>query len=208
MHVRLASVSTTILLGGVVCAALANETSRAKAHEAMVVCESVERMAASDKAHKLERLGQGLAMGEEAVRTDDQDARAHLALSCNLGKQLEISGLSWRVFGQLRRLQSEVDRAYELAPDDPDVLVFRGELLRRTPGPLGGNREEGRALLVRAVEIRPDHVVARVYLARALAEDRSPAARAQCAEALAIARKAGAEREESEVQHLLVMLGE
>src|SRR5438045_9756588 len=99
MHVRLASVSTTILLGGVVCAALANETSRAKAHEAMVVCESVERMAASDKAHKLERLGQGLALGEEAVRTDDRDPRAHLALGCNPGKQPEISGSSWPVVG-------------------------------------------------------------------------------------------------------------
>jgi hypothetical protein len=208
MPVRLGSVSTAILLGGFVCEALANETSRAKAHEAMVVCESVERMPASDKAHKLERLGQGLAMGEEAVRSDDHDALAHLALGCNLGKEIEIAGLSWRVFGQLRRLQSEVDRAYELAPDDPDVLVFKGELLRRTPGPLGGNREQGRALLVRAVEIRPDHVVARVYLARALADDRSPAARAQCAEALAIAKKAGAEREESEVQHLLASLGE
>ncbi len=163
-------------------------------------------MPAADKAKKIKRLEEGIVIAEAAVAADDEDARAHLALFCNVGRKLDLAGLSWRVFGEVRRMQAEIDRAQELAPDDPDILVAKGELLRRVPGPLGGNKELGRALLVRAVELRPDHLPARLFLARALADDRDPAARARVYEALAAAKKAGAVREQSEAQELLASL--
>jgi cytochrome c-type biogenesis protein CcmH/NrfG len=103
-------------------------------------------------------------------------------------------------------MQAEIDRAQDLAPDDPDILVAKGEMLRRVPGPLGGNKDQGRALLVHAVAVRPDHLPARLYLARALADDGDPAARDRIYEALAAAKKAGAVREQSEAQQLLASL--
>ena len=206
MRVGLTSGVLAIAIGGLVPPAGANEVSSAKAAEAMVVCESADLIPAADKAKKIKRLDEGIAIAEAAVAADEQDPRAHLALFCNVGRKLDLSGLSWRVFGELRRMQAEVERAQELAPDDPDILVAKGELLRRVPGPLGGNKELGRALLLRAVDVRPDHVAARLYLARALADDRDPAARARVNEALAAAKKAGAVREQSEAQELLASL--
>jgi cytochrome c-type biogenesis protein CcmH/NrfG len=196
-----------IAIARLVTPAIANDLSSAKAAQALVVCESIDSTpAATDKAQKIQRLEEEIVVAEAAVAADPQDARAHLALFCNVGKKLDLAGLSWRVFGELRRMQAEIDRAQELAPDDPDILVAKGEMLRRVPGPLGGNKEQGRALLARAVQVRPDHVPARLYFARALAEDGDPAARARTYEALAVAKKAGAAREQAEAQQLLVSL--
>jgi hypothetical protein len=206
MRVGLTSGVIAIAIGWVVPPAVANDLSSAKAVESMAVCESTDRLPASDKTKKIKRLEEGLVIAEAAVAADPQDARAHLALFCNIGKKLDLSGLSWRVFGELRRMQAVIDRAQELAPRDPDILVAKGEMLRRVPGPLGGNKEQGRALLLLAVEIQPDHLAARLYLARALADDRDPGARARVYEVLAAAKKAGAVREQSEAQELLASL--
>jgi tetratricopeptide (TPR) repeat protein len=208
MRASLAGIVTVIVLGGVVTAARANEASLAKAREAMLLCESVDRMPPGDKALKIRRLEEGLQVGEAAVALDEHDPRAHLAVFCNLGKGVDLAGLSWRVFGQVRRMQTEVDRAQTLDPDDVDVLIAKGEMLHRLPGLLGGNKEEGERLLRRAVDLRPDHVVGRLYLARALADDHSPAARASVYEALAVAKRAGAVREQTEAQQLLASLHE
>jgi hypothetical protein len=206
MRVGLTSSVIAMAIGWLVPASHANDLSSAKALEAMAVCESVERMPAADKAKKIKRLEEGVLISEAAVAADPGDARAHFALFCNVGKKLDLAGLSWRVFGELRRMQAEIDRAQDLAPDDPDILVAKGEMLRRVPGPLGGNKDQGRALLVRAVQVRPDHLAARLYLARALADDGDPAARDRIYEALAAAKKAGAVREQSEAQGLLASL--
>jgi cytochrome c-type biogenesis protein CcmH/NrfG len=206
MRVGLTSGVIAIAIAWLVPPAGANGPSSAKAAEAMVVCESADRLAAADKAKKIQRLEEGIVLAEAAIAADEQDARAHLALFCNIGRKLDLAGLSWRVFGEVRRMQKEIDRAQELAPDDPDILVAKGELLRRMPGPLGGNKEQGRALLLHAVAIRPDHLAGRLYLARAMADDREPGARASVQEALAAAKKAGAVREQSEAQELLASL--
>ena len=201
---------TTVVIAyaivGLVSPASASDVSSAKAKEAMAVCESADGMPAADKAKKIERLDEGAAIAEAAIAADEQDARAHLALFCNVGRKLDLAGLSWRVFGQVRRMQKEIDRAQELAPNDPDILVAKGEFLRRLPGPLGGNKEQGRLLLARAVELQPNHLAGRLFLARALAEDGDPGARARVNEVIAAAKKAGAAREQSEAQELLASL--
>jgi hypothetical protein len=172
----------------------------------MAICEAVERLPAARKAEKLQRLAEGVELGEAAVAADERDGRAHLALGCNLGKQLRLSGLSWRVFGQVRRVQAEIDRAHELAPDNPDVLAAKGQILRELPGALGGNRDAGTKLLARAVEVAPDHVPACLYFARAMADDGAPDARARLYEVVALAKKRGAAREEVEAQQLIAAL--
>jgi hypothetical protein len=206
MRALLASVVAATVVGGLTGAVRANESSAPKSREAMVVCESVDHMAAGDKQKKLARLGDGVMLAQAAVAADDHDVQAHLALICNLGKALDLAGLSWRVFGQLRRLQAEVDHAQEIAPDDSEVLVAKAEVLRRVPGPLGGNKDLARTLLLRAVQLEPDNVTARLYLAHAMAEDRSPEARARTYEALALAKKRGAVREQTDAQELLASL--
>ncbi len=208
MRLLLVSALLVVAAGWVAPIARANDASIAKSKDALKVCNDVERMPGADKQNKMDFLDKGVEMGEAAVAADDQDPRAHFALFCNLAKQCDMAGLSWRILGRLRRMQAEIDRAYELAPRDPDILVSKGELLRRLPGPLGGDKDKGERLLLLAVEIKPDHVSARLYLARALADDGAPEARAKAYEALALAKKAGSAREQAEAQEILASLND
>ncbi len=208
MRALITSVVMTVVIGWLAAPGRANETSRALAVEALAVCESVDRIPPADRQATGTRLEEGVRTSEAAIAADAMDARAHLALFCNLGKQLDLAGLSWRVFGRLRRAQAAVDRAHELAPNDPDVLVAKGEMLRHVPAVLGGDKVLGFTLIRRAVELEPDHVPARLHLARAMADDRAPDARARIYEALALAERYGAVREQSEARALLTSLDE
>jgi cytochrome c-type biogenesis protein CcmH/NrfG len=206
MRGAIASVVMTIVIGRLAGPAAADETSRALAAQALALCKSIDRLSSGDPQATLARMEEGIRLSEAAVAADADDANAQLALFCNLGRQLDLAGLGWRTFGRLRRARAAMDRAYELAPDDPDVLIAKGEMLLRLPAVLGGDKAGGIVLLRRAVELHPGHVGARLHLARAMAADRAPEARACISEALALAERGGAEREESEARALLASL--
>jgi tetratricopeptide (TPR) repeat protein len=169
MRALIASVVTANVIGSLAAPAGADETARPVAERALALCERVDRTPGLDQAERLARYEEGVRMSELAVAADPDDARAHLALFCNLGRQLDAGGLSWRAFGRIRRARAAIDRAHALAPDDADVLVAKGEMLRRLPRMLGGDPAEGLALLRRAVEIAPGHAAARLHLAHATA---------------------------------------
>ena len=187
--------------------ARANDLSAAQAREATRICAEVDPEARGRTA-AMDDLDRAVTIAENAIAADETDARAHLALSCALGRQLQIAGLSWRSFGRLQRVHEAMDKAAALAPEDPDVLAARGELACQLPRPLGGNRALGEKLLARALEIAPNHVAARLYLARSIATRSAPEARAQAHEAIAAAKKAGAAREQAEAEKLLASLAE
>jgi len=206
MRALIASVVMTVVIECLAVPSRANETSSAGAAQAYVLCKSADRSAPADLEVTLARLEEGVRLSEAAVAADPNDARAQLALFCNLGKQLDLTGISWRAFGRLRRARAAINRAHELAPNDPDVLIAKGEMLRRLPAALGGDKAGGYVLLRRAVELEPDNVAIRLRLAGAMAADGAPEARARIDEALALAEKNGAEREQSEARALLVSL--
>ena len=171
MRALIASVVTAGVIGWLAPPSRADDVSRPVAEQALALCQSVERTPGLDPAEALARYEEGIRVSELAIAADPNDARAHMALFCNLGRQLDASGLSWRAFGRLRRARAAIDRAHALAPDDPGVLVAKGEMLRRLPRVLGGDKDAGMELLRRAVEIAPDHVTARRLLARAMADE-------------------------------------
>jgi cytochrome c-type biogenesis protein CcmH/NrfG len=203
MRALIASVAMTIVIGWAAAPARANETSRAMAFQAFVLCKSIDRMPLADPEATIE---EGIRLSEAAVAADAEDGRAHLALFCNIGRQLDLAGLGWRTFGRLRRAKIAIARAYELAPYDPDILIAKAEMLRRLPATLGGDKAGAFALLRRAVELEPDNVGVRLHLARATAADRSPDARACIFDALALAERNGAVQEQSEARALLISL--
>jgi len=113
-------------------------------------------------------LARGLARAEEAVSTEPQDAVAHFAVFCNLGKILEMKRHGAGLFGtlgDLRRVQREIDIALALAPDYPAALAAKGEMLVELPRLLGGDPREGERLLRRAVALDPDDPRMRLMLA-------------------------------------------
>ena len=147
-------------------AAAADPPGSPRADESLALCNRAPKAPADEKPRLLAR---GLALAEEAVAASDRDAKAHFAVFCNLGKQMELRGLSIGNIVAVRRLRREVDRTLELAPDYADALLGKGSLLIDLPRVLGGDAEAGERLVRAALRVDPDYVDARLTLARALA---------------------------------------
>jgi tetratricopeptide (TPR) repeat protein len=135
------------------------------AAQSLSLCERAEKMSGEDRAAA---LAQGIVLAEKAIAADERDALAHFAIVCNLGKQMEMEGLSFSQLFSLRRVRREVDKTLELAPEDADALAAKGVLLLRLPRWFGGDAKEAEALLRRALRSEPDNGTARCYLAKAL----------------------------------------
>ncbi len=85
---------TALLLTTVMSAPLAQGVNaQDHATEALLLCEQAERLPAEQKAAAFE---QGLALAEEAVGADSDNARAHFAVFCHLGKRMQLDGLTIR----------------------------------------------------------------------------------------------------------------
>ena len=164
------------------------EALSSTAEQAVRICDRVDDRPGSEARDELER---GLTLGEAAVAASDQDAKAHFAVFCNLAKLTYLDGFSMRSLFAVWRLRREIDRAIELQPDYTDALIAKAGLLLNLPVWLGGDAGEAERLLRRAVEIEPDRILPRLYLAEALL---ALGARAQAAEqahyALALAQRA------------------
>jgi cytochrome c-type biogenesis protein CcmH/NrfG len=170
------------------------------------VCEGDDP--STDKARRLQALERGVRIAEGAIAAEPSNPRAHFALFCNLGRQLEVAGLSWRSLQRLGRLKQTIDTTLALAPDDPDVLVAKGELLRRLPAVLGRDRREAERLFRRALEIAPRHVTGRLFLAQLLIEQDAGDANAAVAQALDAAEHAGTPNDRATARALAVRMNE
>ena len=169
-------------------AARADDASVRLTREAFEVCRST---VTTDPVRRMEELERGMALASAAVDADPRDARAHLALFCNQGKQLELAGLSWRSLARLSRAKATLEQALALAPDDPDILAAKGEMLRELPALLGGDPEEAERLFRRALERDPNHVASRLFLAKLLVHDERSTAAAEVARAVELADREG-----------------
>ena len=171
---------------------------------------ALDRCSEADHARgpaRAELLKKGLALAEEAVATDDADARAHFAVFCNLGKQVHDAGLSVFNLGKLPRLRREVDRTLELAPASTDALVGKGAMLREMPRLLGGDLAQAERLLRRALDIDPAFPYAHVELARVLAARHAvEEARVEAGRALEMARERPGGTEAEQAAALLAEL--
>jgi hypothetical protein len=66
--------------------------------EALALCHEADQVPVAERLTVLER---GLDRAEEAVRADPQDAVAHFAVFCNLGKRLEMKRRGGGLFATL-----------------------------------------------------------------------------------------------------------
>ena len=140
---------------------------------------------AQDRTSRVAHFEKGLALGEQAVASDDRSAEAHFALFCNLGELMRVDGeLSITSVMGFRRMTKELDRTLELAPDHLDALSSKGTLLVRLPSMLGGDREKGEKLLRYVILKEPQSVNARLSLAK------SYCANGRHSEALSLASEA------------------
>lgn len=130
--------------------------------EALRLCGRADRLHGDAREAMLERA---LAAAERAVEVNDADPDAHFGIFCALGKQLRDGGFALTALAKLRRAHGAVDRTLALDPDHVPALVGKGAALIETPPIAGGDADRGRELLRRALELDPDNMVARLYLA-------------------------------------------
>jgi tetratricopeptide (TPR) repeat protein len=170
-------------------AVAAEPPGSAAAKRALATCEEAGDLDGGAADALLER---GLREAEAAVARDPDDALAHFAVFCTLGERLRRRGPSLRSLFELRRLQREIDRTLELAPDFPDAMAGKGALLLDAPRILGGSVAEAEQWFRRTLALDPDWVAPRLDLVRALRRRGALGeAEAEARRALAIAQRAG-----------------
>lgn len=143
----------------------------AKASEALELCEAAD---AAPPPARVAILSKGLERAEEAVRANSQEAAAHFAVFCNLGKRADLQRQSLgivRVLSDVARAKREIDDTLTLAPDYAAALAAKGQMLIALPQFLGGDPEEGQRLLRRAAELEPNDTRVRSMLAASVAAD-------------------------------------
>jgi hypothetical protein len=153
------------------CGALQPLPSQAMPKGSLLAREAVARCLEAEGLEDVEQerlLREGLRLAEDAVAADDNDAAAHFAVFCNLGKLLRSSGIGLGIVSDVRRVRRQIDRALELAPLDPDLLAAKGGLLYNLPSFLGGDEAEATQLFIRAFIADPSNLTTRAYLEKAL----------------------------------------
>jgi cytochrome c-type biogenesis protein CcmH/NrfG len=156
------------------CGALARPASAVDppgtplSRDALATCHRAQATPADADAEAL--LAQSLDLARRAVSADPDDALAHFARFCALGEQARRSGASLSSLVKLGAIRDAVDRTLQIAPDFPDALLGKGAFLCSVPRLLGGDPTDGERLVRRALEIDPDYVGARLFLAERLLE--------------------------------------
>jgi tetratricopeptide (TPR) repeat protein len=173
--------------------------------EAWAICQSTTT---TDPVRRMEELERGMALANAAIEANPRHARAHFALFCNQAKQLELAGLSWRSLERLKRAKESIDQALALAPDDPDILAAKGEMLRQLPRILGGDTDEAERLFRRALARDPNHLASRLFLARLLVHDERNTAAAEVARAIELAEQRGTPEDRAVAHGLAEDLGQ
>ncbi len=202
---RAAAAAAVALLALARGARAADPPGSPRANQALAVCLAD----AATPAERRANLARGLALAEEAVAADERDPKAHFAVFCNLGNDLKLRGVGVQSLFGVRRLRREIDRTLELAPDYPDALVGKGELLCELPRLLGGDAAEGERLLRAALRVDPEFVEAHLGLARALAaRGARDEARAEAQRALAAAERVPDPARATAARELLAQLAD
>lgn len=130
---------------------------------ALALCHEADHVSGDQRERILMR---GLELAERAVAADPYDAKAHFAVFCNLGKQVQSHAPGPRDVKVVGRLKCELDAALALTPGDPDLLAAKGALLLALPWFLGGDAKQGEELLQAILVKDPDNPVARRYLSK------------------------------------------
>jgi hypothetical protein len=172
------------------------------------VAECYAGRAATDRDVRKQHFDKGQALAEQAVALDDNSARAHFGLFCNLGENLRVDGEKITSVMGLRRLQHEVDRTLELDPNNSDALATKGTLLLKLPRLFGGDAAQGEQMLRRVLVLDDKAIGTRLTLARYVESrgDRDEAV-AFATRALQIAKEQGRADKVAEAQALLAELG-
>ena len=94
-----------------------------------------------DREQASEHLKSAVGHLREAIRLDPRSAEAHALMSSAYGRQISLNPVKWIFLG--RRVANALEKAREIAPDNPRVVLCAALSDYHTPQVLGGSRERG-----------------------------------------------------------------
>lgn len=104
-----------------------------------------------DRKQASEHLKSSVHHLREAIRLDPRSAEAHALMSSAYGRQISLNPVKWIFLG--RRVGKALEKAREIAPDNPRVVLCAALSDYHTPQVLGGSRERGIQGFRRATEL-------------------------------------------------------
>lgn len=113
---------------------------------------------------KMALYEQGLDLANRAVALDEENADAHFAVFGNKGRILMLEGVGANPISLLQ-VNRDLERALAINPNHADALTAKGGLYRQLPWILGGSLSRAEECLLRAIQLDPDAVSARIELA-------------------------------------------
>ncbi|MDX2167078.1 MAG: TRAP transporter TatT component family protein [Deltaproteobacteria bacterium] len=157
----------------------------------------------TDPTAKRAAYSEGLALAEQAVELDHDNADAHFAVFGNRGRILLLDGTVPNPVSLLS-VNRDLDRALELDPNHSDALAAKGGLYRQLPWALGGSLSRAETCLTKAIAVDPNAVGARIELAATYRDmGKTERCRPLLEKALAIAERDGKQRQRHEAEALM-----
>jgi tetratricopeptide (TPR) repeat protein len=114
---------------------------------------------------KRQAFEEGSRLAKLVLDQEETNAEAHYLYAANLGSATQLSGVMASAL-TVNTLKTHVRRALELNPKHAPALHMMGMMLEELPWFLGGDKDLAITYLVRALEVKPDYLGARLDLAK------------------------------------------
>ncbi len=111
----------------------------------------------TDRRQTLSYLNDSVEHLKEAIRINDRFAEAHALLSGSYGQKIGLSPLESIILGP--KSGKAIERATELEPDNPRVVLLKAISDYHTPKMFGGDREQAMAGFQRAAELFDEELI-------------------------------------------------
>lgn len=112
--------------------------------------------AAKNDKDKLRAYEKGSEWGKKAVEIDEKNALAHFWYFANLGRIQQMKGIFYGL-KVLSTLKHHIQRAYELAPVNAEIVSALGSFYRELPGFAGGDEKKAEEFFKKALSLDPNY---------------------------------------------------
>ena len=112
----------------------------------------------------------GKAAGEQAIKINPKGAMGYFWYAANLGRMGQVKGILNSLF-MLPTFRKNLDEAYRLAPNEPEVLEAYGEMYNQLPWIAGGSASKAIDYFKRSLKSDPNFTLSMAEMGSAYIND-------------------------------------